>query len=47
MCGERRSIGMVRKRKGAGEVGIGEKYRNNKKKKGGRRGGENGEVSEW
>jgi hypothetical protein len=44
--GERRSIGMLRKRKGAVEVGRTEKYRNNKKKKGSNRGGENGEVLE-
>ncbi len=45
--GGMRSIGMVRKRKGTGEVGRTEKYQNGKKKKGSRRGGENGEVSEW
>ncbi len=35
---------MVRNRKGAGEVRRTEKYQNGMKKKGSRRGGENGKV---
>jgi hypothetical protein len=40
-------MGIVRKRKGAGEVGRTKKYWNGKKKKGSRKVGENEEVSEW
>jgi hypothetical protein len=36
-----RRRGMVRKRKGTGEVGRTEKYRNDKKKEGSRKVGEN------
>jgi hypothetical protein len=46
-CGERRSIGMLRKSKRAVVVWRTEKYRYCKKKKGSRKVGENGEVSEW
>ncbi len=38
---------MVIKRKGAGTLGRTEKYRKGNKKKGSRKVGENGEVSEW
>ncbi len=38
---------MLRKRKGAGEVGRTEKYRNGNKKERSRKVGENGEVSGW